>query len=101
MSYIKSYRLSDIAESDISEIYDYTVSHHSHNQAILYLQGLEKQFIMLVDQPNIGKNRDEIRKTLKSFVYEKHTMFYRVLDDHIRIVRVLHSSRDMPKLLQD
>ena len=97
MSDLRSYILSDNAENDISEIYDYTESAHGTGQASTYLSGLETTLNMLVDGPNLGKLRPEIRKELRSFIYEKHIIFYRVLSDHIRIVRVLHSRRDIPK----
>jgi toxin ParE1/3/4 len=93
------YKLSGVAESDISDIYDYTLENFSAKQAILYLQGLERCFKSLIDQPNIGKERPEIRTGLRSFLYEKHTVFYRIDDDYIRIIRVLNSHRDLPQHL--
>jgi len=97
MSNLRSYILSDNAENDVSEIYDYTEREHGARRAAAYLSGLEKTLNMLVEGPNLGKLRPEIRKELRSFTYEKHIIFYRVLSDHIRIVRVLHSRRDIPK----
>lgn len=96
---MQSYKLSDIAERDVSEIYDYTDLEHGTSQAVKYLKGLDKAFSTLVEQPFIGKNRTEIREELRSFIYEKHTIFYRVMAEHIRIVRVLHSRCDLPKFL--
>ena len=97
MNDITHYVLSDIAEADISDIYDYTVSKHGAAQAAVYLSGLDRFLDNLVDQPTMGKARNDIRDGLRSFQYEHHTIFYRLLDDHIRIVRILHSSRDMPR----
>ena len=99
MKKVQSYRLSDIAESDVSEIYDYTDLQHGASQAVKYLTGLDNTFSALVEQPLIGKDRPEIRKELRSFVFEKHTIFYRIMDDEIRIIRVLHSRCDLPSFL--
>ncbi len=99
MKKMHAYKLSDIAERDVSKIYDYTDIEHGVSQAVKYLMGLDKAFSALVEQPLIGKNRTEIREELRSFVYEKHTIFYRAMIDHIRIVRVLHSRCDLPKFL--
>ncbi len=99
MNKMQAYELSDVAESDVSEIYDYTDLQHGAGQAIKYLIGLDKAFNVLVEQPLIGKNRSEIREELRSFVYEKHTIFYRIMDDKIRIVRILHSRCDLPSFL--
>ncbi|MFD1615673.1 type II toxin-antitoxin system RelE/ParE family toxin [Gelatiniphilus marinus] len=34
---------------------------------------------------------------LYSITEQGHVIFYRILKNHIRIVRVLHGSKDMPK----
>lgn len=57
-------------------------------------------FLTLIDQPELGRMRNEIRSELRSLVYEKHIIFYRVMNDNIRIIRVLHGSRDIPKFLK-
>lgn len=97
MKDIIHYVLSDIAELDISDIYDYTLTKHGVAQAATYLSGLDRFLETLVEQPTMGKARPEIREGLQSFQYEHHVVFYRLLDDHIRIVRILHSSRDIPR----
>ncbi|MDX9789405.1 MAG: type II toxin-antitoxin system RelE/ParE family toxin [Candidatus Kapabacteria bacterium] len=45
----------------------------------------------------MGGTRNEIKESLYSFPKDNHIIFYRILDDHIRIVRVLHGSRDIPE----
>lgn len=101
MGGITSYKLSDIAEKDISSIYDYTATQHGGEQAIKYLTGLDNSFASLVEHPEIGKIRSEIRLDLRSFIFEHHVIFYRLHHDYVRIVRVLHKSSDMPRFLND
>ena len=101
MSRMTCYKLSDIAEQDISEIYDYTRTHHGYEQAVHYLTGLDPCFNSLIERPEIGRERPEIRDSLRSIIYKHHVVFYRLHADYIRIVRVLHESRDMPRFLQD
>ncbi|WP_363315644.1 type II toxin-antitoxin system RelE/ParE family toxin [Chryseobacterium sp. sg2396] len=50
----------------------------------------------MVMNPYSGKKRNEVKSGLYSFPKDHHVIFYRILDDHIRIVRVLHGSRDIP-----
>ena len=57
-------------------------------------------FLTLIDQPELGRKRNEIRSELRSLVCEQHIIFYRVMNDNIRIIRVLHGSRDIPKFLK-
>lgn len=101
MGDITSYKLSDIAETDISDIYDYTQVQYGKAQAIQYLTGLDACFNSLVEQPHMGKHRPEIRDGLRSFPYEHHIVFYRLQENFIRIVRVLHESRDVKRFLGD
>lgn len=97
MNDITHYVLSNIAETDISDIYDYTLCEQGAAQAAIYLSGLDRFIDNLVGQPTMGKARPEIREGLRSFQYEHHTVFYRLMRDHIRIIRILHSSNDMPR----
>lgn len=91
------YRLSREADRDLEDIFDYTVREFGINQAIAYVSGFEEVFISLTANPELGRKRDEIRNGLRSIVKGSHTIFYRVLRSHIRIVRILHGSRDIIK----
>ncbi len=93
----KVYRLSTAAANDINNIYDYTEYKFGEKQAIKYLTGLDEQITLLAEYPDSGRMRDEVRKGLMSFAYQKHIVFYRIMKYGIRIVRVLHGSMDIPK----
>lgn len=93
----KTYILSEIADKDLEDIFDYTLNEFGFNQAETYLLEIEEIFQNLFLNPRLGKKRDEIKKGLYSFPKDNHVIFYRILDHHIRIVRVLHGSRDIPK----
>jgi len=93
----KIYILSEIADKDLEDIFDYTLDEFGFNQAERYLLELEKCFQNLLLNPQSGKKRDEIKKGLYSFPNGNHIIFYRILDHQIKIVRVLHGSRDIPK----
>ena len=93
----KIYILSEIADKDLEEIFDYTFDEFGFDQAEKYLLEFEEIFQNLIINPQIGKKRDEIKQGLYSFPKDYHIIFYRILDNHIRIVRVLHGSRDVPK----
>ena len=93
----KIYILSEIADKDLEDIFDYTFDEFGFNQAEKYLLEIEEIFQNLIINPQIGKKRDEIKQGLYSFPKDNHIIFYRILDNHIRIVRVLHGSRDISK----
>ncbi|MDN5215578.1 type II toxin-antitoxin system RelE/ParE family toxin [Fulvivirgaceae bacterium BMA12] len=93
------YELSTEADQDIDKIFDYTKVEFGFDQAVKYVSEFEDFFERLLDNPELGKKRDEIKAGLRSFPKAAHVIFYRVLNDRIRIVRVLHGSRDLPKFL--
>lgn len=95
------YELSDEADADLEEIFDYTEQEHGIDQAIRYVSGFEEAFDLLVENPETGRVRREIRPGLRSVLKDQHAVFYRVLADRVRIVRVLHGSRDVPLLFSD
>lgn len=95
------YKLSQEADQDLEDIFDFTHSEFGFDQAVSYLQKFNVLFSELVQNPEIGKTRDEIKAGLRSFPQTSHIVFYRILKDHVRIVRVLHGSRDIPRFFND
>ena len=60
------------------------------------LSSIESVLNLLLSNPKLGKTRNEIKFGLRSISHSSHIIFYRILKRHIRIVRVLHGSRDLP-----
>lgn len=96
---IYPYILSEEAKADIDEIYEFGEHKFGTDQSIKYLIGLEEHFDKLSLNYNIGRTRNEIKKGLFSLPYISHIIFYRILKDKIRIVRVLYGGRDLIRFL--
>ncbi len=94
------YILSKKSQEDIESIYDYGKYRFGENLAIQYLIELKNCFENLSQNPEIGKKRNEIKQGLYSFPFISHVIFYRILRNHVRIVRILHGSRDLQKALK-
>lgn len=94
---ITMYELSQAADNDIEAIFDYTIKQFGITQAIKYVTSFEAVFENLVNNPEIGRKRDEVKKGLRSLIKESHIIFYRIMKDRIRIIRVLHVNRDLPR----
>ncbi len=92
------YELSSEADRDIEEIFDYTVAEHGLAKAVDYVDNFDPLFTRLIENPQLGRDRREILEGLRSISQESHIVFYRILKDRIRVVRVLHGSRDLPTL---
>ena len=69
--------------------------------AFTYLESFETKFQSLLENPKIGRNRNEIKTDLRIILKNEHLVFYRIMDNHIRIVCVLHQSRDLPKFFRN
>lgn len=102
MSHIQLfYELSDEADSDLEVIFDYTAHEYGLDQAVKYVSGFDDLFEQILQNPMSGRERKEIRVGLRSFIKDSHIIFYRVLKDRVRIVRILRGSRDLPKLFSN
>ena len=86
------------AELDLEEIFEYTLTMHGIERAKKYVSAFDDIFESLAQYPELGKNRIEVRMGLRSFVKDFHVVFYRIIQDRIRIVRILHRSRDLAPL---
>lgn len=94
------YILSRKTQEDIDEIFEYGVEKFGKDKAIEYLIDLKSYFELLLENPDIGKNRNEIKIGLISFPFRSHIIFYRLFSKHIRIVRVLYGGRDLVRFLK-
>ncbi|MAM30469.1 MAG: plasmid stabilization protein [Flavobacteriaceae bacterium] len=94
------YTLSQKAQEDIDTIYEFGLQKFGKDQAIEYLVTLRSYFELLLKNPDIGKQRDEIKEGLYSFPCVSHLIFYRVFANHLRVVRVLHGSRDLKRFIK-
>lgn len=87
-----AYRLSDLAESDLAEIWSY-VAEDSPTRADRLIDAIFDRFELLVEQPRIGRNRPEFGEGVRSLVVESYVIYYRHEGD-ILIARILHGRRD-------
>ena len=93
------YTLSQKAKDDIADIWEYTYETWSEKQADKYFLLLHKGFDLIATNPKIGLIKQEIDDSLYEFTIHKHMVFYRILSDGIRIVRVFHERMDFTKQL--
>jgi toxin ParE1/3/4 len=86
-------KITEDAKIDIKEIYIYSYQNFGEAKADEYLDGLDAKLLNL---PNvlISSEYDFVREGLKRSNYEKHAVYYRLEDDHILVLRVLHQLMD-------
>jgi toxin ParE1/3/4 len=64
-----------------------------------YLAGFERLFQLLREQPFAGQERPEFARGIRSLSHRPCRILYRVRDDTVVIVRVLHHAQDAPRTL--
>jgi len=86
--------LSPRADEDIRGIWLYSAETWSIDRANTYVDALSHAIQTLAQRPERGRRTENISDGLRRLNHASHAIFYRVIDDNVRIVRVLHASMD-------
>ena len=93
--------ISDEAANDLEKIWVYTFQNWSKDQADRYYNLIWKEVQHLSVNPRYGKNQGHLRNGYRSAKVKSHVIFYRVAEDEIEIIRILHENMDIPNRLED
>jgi toxin ParE1/3/4 len=93
------YRLTPAAERDLESIWRYTVRQWGIAQADRYLDCLTAAFAELADSPEMAPSCDHIRPGYRRWGVARHMIYFRVTEDGIAVIRVLHDRMDAPRHL--
>jgi toxin ParE1/3/4 len=94
-----SYRLTRAAREDLAEIGRYTERRWGPAQRRDYLAQLDARMESLVDHPQMGMARDDVRPGYRCLREARHLIFYRAAAGTVEIVRVLHQRMDVRRHL--
>lgn len=83
------------AERDLDEIWKY-IAGDNHPAAGRMLRRIDARAKAHADQPLMGSPSDDLPGELRYFVVGNYVAFYEPLKNGIRVMRVLHSARDIP-----
>ena len=86
---VAKYRLSKEAEEDLLGIADYGDEHFGLAQSDRYRDQLKQRFAALAEQPYLYQAVDEIRAGYRRSVCGKHSIYYRIDEQGVEIMRVL------------
>lgn len=87
--------VSPQAKRDLKEIRAFTLQSWSTNQADIYLGRIEDAFYSLLENPEIGRERNDVKAGYRSIVIEKHVLFYTIKKSEIHILSIPHSRMDI------
>ena len=86
------------AIDDLNNIWLYTFEEWSEKQADKYYDELISDCAEIAENPNLGKNYEEISNQLLGLKSNRHIIFYRTLSEsYIEITRILHERMDLKK----
>ena len=92
--------ISDEAESDLEDIWDYIAS-DSPIKADRFIDQLYRKCIDISDLDGIGRRRDELSDELLSIPHKKYIIFFERKKKHVNIVRILQGSRDLDQIFKE
>lgn len=98
-----NYKISKQAEIDLENIWLYTFEEWSINQADHYLDLIIDEIEYLSQNPESGKDYNEIKKGYFRSQIKSHFIFYRInlKEKCIEIIRVLHQQMDIESHFND
>jgi toxin ParE1/3/4 len=94
-------RFTPTASRDIERIIDYTADINSYDAADRLLNSINEKCRRLANFPNMGRSRDELAPSLKSFPVDSYLISYRLTEEGIEILRVVSGYQDLKALFSD
>jgi toxin ParE1/3/4 len=87
------------SRQDLLDIGDY-IAHDSPANARRFLDKLVAQCKRIGNAPTGYAQRDDLAGGLRMAPMGRYVVFFRIIDDSVRIERVLHGSRNLPVVLR-
>ncbi|HEV8081445.1 MAG TPA: type II toxin-antitoxin system RelE/ParE family toxin [Chitinophagaceae bacterium] len=95
------FAISKKAVSDLEEIWLYTVRKWSVDQADRYYNLIFDEVNFICKNINAGKSMEHVRKGYRSSKVKSHLIFYRIQNNTIEVIRILHEQMDIENRLND
>ena len=93
--------ISKKALSDLEEIWLYTVEKWSIDQADRYYNLIFDEINYICKHINAGKSMEHVRKGYRASKVKSHLIFYKVMNNTIEIIRILHERMDIENRFND
>jgi toxin ParE1/3/4 len=93
-------RLTPLAEADIEGIGD-RIAERNPARAVTYVRELRGRCLSIGEFPHAGPPRPQWGEGVRIAVHGKYLIVYRVRDEAVQILRVVHGARDLDALFED
>src|SRR5258706_16343898 len=95
------YVITKKAVSDLEEIWLYTIEKWSVNQADRYYNLIFDEIDFICKNIDAGKSMEHIRKGYRASKVKSHLIFYRIQNDTVEVIRILHERMDIENRFND
>jgi toxin ParE1/3/4 len=95
---VSRYVLSPRARRDLEEIWGYSVARWSTPHAERYIRELVLGIEIIAADPRGEQPCDDIRAGYRKYVIASHIVFYRMTDDTVDVVRIMHGRMDFNRI---
>lgn len=97
----RRYHLSKAADADLERLYDWGIDRYGMSAADQYYDGLLARFSQIADTPQLWQEVEHIRAGYRRSVYVAHSIYYRIEDNGVLIVRILGRENPQTSLPKD
>lgn len=97
---MSDYFLSPQAVRDLTDINDFLFAGNPAT-AETFLDQISQKFERLAQFPQMGRRRDELSTSLRSFPFQIYLIFYREIEGEVEIVRIISGYRDLEALFSE
>lgn len=88
------------ARSDLVAIRDYSLEQFGPEAADLYFLGFDEAFDLLSEHPLAGAAYPNLGTGMRCLTHRRHRLLYRVEEDVVLIVRIVHHAMDAQQALK-
>lgn len=92
--------ITSTADLDLEEI-EARISSDNPAEADRFLELLSQRFELIAEMPGIGRRRDNYARGVRSIAEGDYVIVYRVKDEALEILRVLHGARDPERVIRE
>lgn len=96
---MNGYFIVPSARNELLEIHE-SIAEHNLDAADRLLDLFYLKFESLVATPRIGPPRADLAPDVRILLCGSYVILYRILDDQIQILQIVHQSRDLPAVFR-
>jgi toxin ParE1/3/4 len=93
-------RLSAKAATDLEDIGDY-IARDNRERAATFVDELQNACARIAENPKAYVTRDDLASGLRMAVHRHYLILFRILQNEIRVERIVHGARNLPYLWQN